>query len=65
MSSFAAASVPVKVKWGKNSYDVAIDPAGGVMQFKAEIYSLTGGHIALKHSTYRSYLLMPACMVIC
>jgi hypothetical protein len=44
MSAFGG-GIPVKVKWGKNSYDIALDPAGGVLQFKAEIYSLTGRYM--------------------
>ena len=35
-------SVPVIVKWNKQQFDVDLDLAGGVLQFKTQLFSLTG-----------------------
>ena len=34
--------VPVKVKWGKKSFDVTVNTAGTALEFKATLLSLTG-----------------------
>ena len=34
-------TVKVNVKWGKNSYDVDLDPAAGLETFQATLFSLT------------------------
>jgi len=36
------ATLTVKVSWGKEKYDIALDAAGDVLSFKAQLQSLTG-----------------------
>jgi hypothetical protein len=35
--------VKATVKWGKESYEVELDPSGSVMDFRTVLFSLTGG----------------------
>lgn len=47
--------VLVKVKWNKQQFDdVELDLSGDVLQFKTQLYSLTGASVSLLNSIFES-----------